>query len=119
MLAGVSVPVGSWVLGATVSQSITSGVSDVDAAKFPNALFKAPMSLADGTGTGYSLGAKYNLSKRTNLSLKYASWVRSGYEQFEAWGARVAAGTAAQNALNEFGYSERATETSILLSHSF
>lgn len=119
MLAGVSVPVGSWVLGATFSQSVTSGVADVDASKFPNALFKAPMSLADGVAQGYSLGAKYNLSKRTNVSVKYASWVRSGYEQFEAWGARVAGGTAAQNALNEFGYGDRATETSILLSHSF
>lgn len=118
MLAGVSVPVGSWVLGATFSQSITSGVADVDVAKFPNALFKAPMSLADGTGTGFSLGAKYNLSKRTNMSVKYASWVRSGYEQFEAWGARAATG-ASIAALNEFGYSDRATETSILLSHSF
>lgn len=120
MLAGVSVPVGSWVLGATFSQSITSGVADVDVAKFPggNANFKTAMSLADGTGTGYSLGAKYNLSKRTNVSVKHASWVRSGYEQFEAWGARAATG-ASIAALNEFGYSDRATETSILLSHSF
>lgn len=126
MLVGVSVPVGSWVLGATVSQSITSGVADVPVAIFDNStqagagqFFKQAMQLADGTGTGFSLGGRYLLSKRTSLKVSYASWVRSGYEQFEAWGGKVASGTAGKDALNVFGYGDRATETSILLSHSF
>lgn len=125
MLVGVAVPVGAWTFGMTFGQATASGVADAATSVFPGANagqqagFKAAMQLADGTANSVSVGAKYDFSKRTNLSVKYASWTRSGYEQFEAWGARVAAGTAAQNALNEFGYSASANETTILLSHSF
>lgn len=126
MLVAFSMPVGNWTLGATYAMATTSGVADANASVFPGttagqqADFKAAMQRADGVASGYSLGAKYSLSKRTAVTIKYASWERSGYEQFEAWGAKAAAGTvAAINALNEFGYAGRNSETSVLLSHSF
>ncbi len=125
MLIGVSVPAGAWTFGATFGMAKASGVADAQSTAFPGANanqqqgFKDLMKLADGTANSVSVGAKYDFSKRTNLSVKYATWTRSGYEQFEAWGARVAAGTAAQNALNEFGYTDKASQTSILLAHSF
>jgi len=120
MMVGVAVPYGPWTFGVTFGQATTSGVADVATSALPNALFKQAMQLADGTANSVSVGAKYNLSKRTSLAVKYASWTRSGYEQFEAWGAKAVNGTAAAiGALNEFGYSDRANETTILLSHSF
>jgi len=124
MLVGIAVPVGAWTFGMTLGRATASGVADAASTAFPGANafqqagFKAAMQLADGTASSVSVGAKYAISKRTNLAVKYASWTRSGYEQFEAWGARAAAGAAVAG-LNEFGYSDRATETSILLSHSF
>ena len=69
------------------------------------------MQRADGTADSVSVGVRYDLSKRTNLSLKHATWTRSGYEQFEAFGKT--------NNLGEFGYTDRANETTLLLSHSF
>lgn len=122
MLAGVSVPYGSWTFGATYAMAITSGVADAPASVFPGggaaALFKQGMQRADGTATGFSVGAQYDLSKNTNILMRHASWTRSGYEQFEAWGARAAAGQAVQG-LTEFGYGDRASETSIYLVHNF
>lgn len=116
---GVSVPVGAWNFGATFSRSATSGVADAALTAFPSAPlsalsqadFKSFMQRADGTATGMSIGAQYNLSKRTNVSVKYATWTRSGYEQFEAFGA--------SSNLGEFGYTTAANESTILLSHSF
>lgn len=115
-LIGVSVPAGQWTFGATFASAATSGVNDTALTAFPSApvpaaVFKENMMRADGTATGYSLGARYAMSKRTSLTLKYASWVRSGYEQFEAFNS--------SHNLGEFGYTDRATETSLLLSHSF
>lgn len=124
VLVGVSAPVGSWTLGATYGMAVTSGVSDTPATAFPGGAaagyFKSVMQLADGTATGYSLGAKYNFSKRTNVLIRHASWVRSGYEQFEAWGDQAKLGAAAAVlGLNQFGYTDRATETSVILAHNF
>lgn len=124
ILVGVSAPVGAWTLGATYGMAITSGAADAPVSVFPggSALFKSNMQKADGTATGYSLGAQYSMSKRTSVLMRYASWVRSGYEQFEAWGARAAAAKTALDpvaALNEFGYTDRASEASILLVHNF
>jgi hypothetical protein len=124
MLAGVSVPAGAWTFGMTLGRSTVSGVADAPVSVFPGgagaALFKSAMQLADGTANSLSVGAKYDLSKRTNLSVKYATWTRSGYEQFEKWGASAVNGQAAAiAALKEFGYSANANETSILLTHTF
>lgn len=123
MMLGVSVPVGALTLGMTLGRATTSGVSDAAATAFPGGaaapLFKTAMQLADGTANSMSVGAKYDLSKRTNLTVKYATWTRSGYEQFEAWGGAVAAGGSAVGNLNQFGYSANASETSLVLSHSF
>ncbi|OGB32946.1 MAG: hypothetical protein A3F78_21665 [Burkholderiales bacterium RIFCSPLOWO2_12_FULL_61_40] len=129
MMLGVSVPMGALTFGMTLGRATTSGVSDAAVSAFPgtnafqNAGFKAAMQLADGTANSMSFGAKYDLSKRTNLTVKYATWTRSGYEQFEAYGAAVKAaggGAAASVAsLNQFGYSANASETSLVLSHSF
>lgn len=124
MLLGVSVPMNAWTFGMTLGRSTVSGVADSAVSVFPGgagaALFKSAMQRADGTADSVSVGAQYAFSKRTSLSLKHATWTRSGYEQFEAWGARAAAGgLAGITALNEFGYSDRANETTLLLAHSF
>ena len=120
MMLGVSFPVGALTLGMTLGRATTSGVSDAATTAFPStgapafltqANMKSFMQLADGTANSMSFGAKYDLSKRTNLSVKYATWTRSGYEQFEAFGK--------SSNLGEFGYSANASETSMLLSHSF
>lgn len=115
-MVGLSMPVGAWVFGATFENATTSGIADTPVTAFPasapltSANIKTIMSAADGTATGYSLGAQYNLSKHTNLTVKYANWVRSGYEQFEAYSTE---------GLGAFGYKARSSQTSILLSHSF
>jgi len=119
MLLGVSVPMGALTLGMTLGRATTSGVVDAATSAFPSvavpplsqAYMKTVMQLADGTANSMSVGAKYDLSKRTNVTVKYATWTRSGYEQFEAFGQ--------SNKLGEFGYTANANETSILLSHSF
>jgi|GEM_PF-3693568 len=100
----------------TFGRSTVSGVADAattafPAAPLPQAFFKTIMQRADGTADSVSVGVRYDLSKRTNLSLKHATWTRSGYEQFEAFGKT--------NNLGEFGYTDRANETTLLLSHSF
>ena len=123
MMLGVSVPVSAWTFGMTFGRSTVSGVADAAVSVFPggagaDALFKSAMQKADGTADSVSVGVKYDLSKRTSLSLKHATWTRSGYEQFEAWGARAKAGASVAG-LNEFGYSDRASETSLLLAHTF
>jgi hypothetical protein len=38
----------------------------------------------EGTTNGYSLGAKYNLSKNFSVLTKFASWTHSGYSRYEA-----------------------------------
>jgi predicted porin len=118
VLVGVSKDLGAWTIGATYAMSTTSGAADTPTSAYPapaalpvKAAWKAIMQQADGTATGYSLGAQYNFSKRTNVLVRYANWLRSGYEQFEAFGATSNPG--------EFGYGDRASETSILLVHNF
>lgn len=119
MLLGVSVPVGAWTLGMTLGRATASGVADAATTVFPSApaqflsqaSIKSFMQLADGTASSMSVGAKYDFSKRTNLTMRYATWTRSGYEQFEAFGKT--------GNLGEFGYTANANEASILLSHSF
>jgi predicted porin len=119
MLLGVSVPVGAWTFGMTLGRQTVSGVADAPASAFPavpaaglsQAHIKSILQLADGSANGMSIGAKYDLSKRTNLTVKYATWTRSGYEQFEAFGKT--------NNLGEFGYTANASEAAVLLSHSF
>lgn len=118
MLLGVSVPMGALTLGMTLGRATTSGVADVDSAKVGGAFAKSFLQKADGTANSVSYGAKYDLSKRTNLTVKYATWTRSGYEQFEANGITTAKSGAVAG-LAEMGYTANANETSILLSHSF
>lgn len=118
-LIGVSVPAGAWTFGMTLGRSVVSGITDAATSVFPSAPasaltqadFKTFMSRAEGTANSLSVGAKYDFSKRTSLSVKYATWTRSGYEQFEAFGKT--------NNLGEFGYTANANESSILLAHTF
>lgn len=123
MLVGVNVPMGALEIGATWAQEIVSGIGDVNAASVGGAASKAILREADGTAQGWSIGAKYNLSKRTNVKLNYASWTRSGYEQFEAFGAAstAAGGGAAGLAAGarQMGYGPTENQTNLLLTHSF
>jgi len=123
MLVGVNVPMGALEIGATFGQEIVSGVTDVAASALTvgGVNMKPALQLADGTATGWSIGAKYNLSKRTNIKVNTAAWTRSGYVQFEAFGvaAAPATGAALIAAAAQMGYSAIETQTNILLSHSF
>ncbi|MDT8992547.1 porin [Curvibacter sp. APW13] len=119
ILLGASFPMGAWTFGATYALSTVSGVADTPLSAFSgSATLKSIMQQADGSANGFSLGAKYNLSKRTNVLVRYASWVKSGYEQFESFdGAAFNGGDMTQ--AGKFGYGDRASETSILLVHNF
>lgn len=121
-LVGVAVPVGSWSFGATFAQSQGSDAKSTSAVT--GTLWD--LSKYNGTANGYSLGASYAFSKRTSISAKYAQWTKSGYSQYEAAGAAAAAAgggfagvIAAGGVQSTLGFDRTATETSILLSHSF
>jgi len=133
MLVGLNVPMGALEVGATWGQEIVGGISGVadsalsTASSIPTGTTLAPgvtttaatavlanakalLQRAEGTATGWSVGAKYNLSKRTNFKANYAAWTRSGYAQFEA---QTAAGRGV------FGNADIETQFNLLLSHSF
>jgi len=116
MLLGVNVPMGALEIGATYGSAAVSGIRDMVATKFINSLdpfgngTKAIQQEAEGTATGWSVGAKYNLSKRTNFKVNYAAWTRSGYEQFE---------TAPTAGNGVFGNADIESQWNLLLSHSF
>ena len=113
MLVGLNVPMGALSIGMTYGRAVTGnlqGVRDVTQSGAVAGVLPV-MKLAEGTATGYSIGAKYDLSKRTNLTVKYAAWTRSGYEQLENFKLTGNFG--------EFGYTGTMTDTSILLNHSF
>ena len=122
MLFGVNVPMGDFDIGATWSQERVSGIEGVQASALtltsPATIPLKPfLQQADGTATGWSVGAKYKFSKRTSFTVNYAAWTRSGYEQFEAFGAKLA--KADLTAPAEMGYGPVETQANFLLSHSF
>ena len=93
MTVGANVPMGALEIGATWSQEVVGGLAGVPAATYGGATVKNILQQAEGTATGWSLGAKYNLSKRTSFKANFASWTRSGYEQFEAFSQVKASST--------------------------
>lgn len=114
MLVGVNVPLGSLEVGATVGREVVANLRDLPAAKFSPTLggFAKPiMQEAEGTATGWSVGAKYSFDKRTSFKVNYAAWTRSGYAQFES--------AAATNVYGIFGNASVETQYNLLLSHSF
>lgn len=129
VIFGVSAPVGAWTLGAAWESSKVNGVTDapidaVGTSPIPapfNAVMKSALNRVDGVASGLTVSAQYNFSKRTNLAVRYASWTRSGYEQFEAFGAAAAAAGSplAASATGQLGYKQNETQTDILLTHSF
>jgi len=114
MLVGLNVPMGALEVGATFGSAQVSGLRDAVASKYGagavGIALKALMQEAEGTATGWSIGAKYNLSKRTSFKANYAAWTRSGYAQFESVGT---------SGLGVFGNSDIETQANLLLSHSF
>ena len=84
MLAAVKVPFGAMSVGGNFGSRVVSGKS----------------AASDGTQIGYSLVGAYDLSKRTNVSLNYASWDGANAASTNNWGAR-------------------STYASLLLAHSF
>jgi predicted porin len=104
---------GALEVGATWGREVVSGIRDVPATAFGagGQGSKDILSEAEGTATGWSVGAKYNLSKRTSFKANYAAWTRSGYEQFEAYGI--------SGLPSELGYGPIETQANLLLSHSF
>lgn len=89
-ILGASVPLGSLTIGASYASSTLANVS----ANTTAGLGKS-VGDADGTRSGYGLNATYALSKRTSVSATYTNWLS------------VPVAT------------DRSSETSILLAHSF
>lgn len=114
----VSAPLGPVTLGAAFSTSKASNAPDTSA--FLGGKFLA--SPYAGTANAYSIGASYAFSKRTSILARHASWVHSGYSQFEAdatvLGASLAAGKSG-NGAGGLGYGNVANESSILFVHTF
>jgi hypothetical protein len=117
VMVGVTVPVGAWQFSGAFesvkanSSNLPIGAVGSGAASLPPSFWQAVMAQTDGTANGISVGAQYNLSKRSNIAVKYSSWMRSGYEQFEAFGAT-------QNP-NEFGYKDRSSDLRVELTTNF
>jgi hypothetical protein len=118
VMVGVSVPVGAWLFSGAFesvkanSSNLPIGAVGSGPATLPVPSFwQAVMAQTDGTANGISLAAQYNLSKRSNVAVKYSSWMRSGYAQFEAFGIT-------QNP-NEFGYKDRSSDLRVELTTNF
>jgi Gram-negative porin len=110
-----NVPVGAWDFGASFVTANASNAPDTSAfnAGVPALTGFWNISKYNGSQSGASFGARYNFSKRTNITLKYASWTYSGYAQFEA---DAAAGGGYGRAGLGYG---TANETWMCLDHSF
>ena len=113
-MIAVSVPMGAWTIGAAWSQSKLSNAPDTtnfvfgtwDARKY------------EGSAYGASYGVSYAFSKRTSVTLKYATWNHSGYSQYEADAAANAIAYSG-NGAGGLSYNRNANEGSLLLSHTF
>ncbi|MGQ0711365.1 MAG: porin [Rhodoferax sp.] len=106
-----AVPAGAWTFGGAASISTLSGARATLSPTLDGSRY-------NGTASGMSLGAQYNLSKRTNVTMKYAAWTHSGYSQYEADAATGGGGLWTVGAAGR-GYDRKANETSVVLSHSF
>ena len=138
-LLGLSVPYGRWLFGAAWERSTVSGVTDApNAAVAGNssvagvaslmtgtsglAGLKSIVNQAQGSASGVSMSALYAFSKRTSVTLRYARWTRSAYEQLESMGTALQTASSAadiQAALAQMGYKQDQTETDLVLTHSF
>jgi hypothetical protein len=99
-LIGVSVPAGAWTFGLTFAQATVADAPNTAAIGWD-------ISKYNGTSNGRSVGVSYALSKRTSLTAKYGSWVRSGYSQYEAGPS------------SGLTFDKTSSESTILLSHTF
>lgn len=117
-MISVAVPLGALTLGAAWSRSETADAPNTS--PFLGGLWKAKDY--EGTANGFSVGVSYALSKRTSVLARHASWTTSGYVQYEhdAVGALATLATG-KSAFNNAGlnYQSTASESSILLVHSF
>ena len=138
-LLGVSVPSGRWLFGAAWERSSVWGVIDApNSAVAGNASvagvasvmtstsglggLKSIVNQAQGSASGVSMSALYAFSKRTSMTLRYARWTRSAYEQLEAMGSALQTASSAadiQAALAQMGYKQDQTETDVVLTHTF
>jgi hypothetical protein len=145
-IISAAVPMGPLTLAASYYTSKTTDVPDTSA--FANigagGAWDAKQYAADTSG--YSVGAKYDLSKNFSLTARYASWTPSGYARYEAdgdvkpamlqkFGAAYAAYAAAPSAATQGALAQAwgaaanasaglksdktATEASLLLTYSF
>jgi predicted porin len=109
---------GSLSVGLTYGWSKLSGIAELPVTAFTGlasntTIAKLVFQEADGIATGWSLGAKYDLSKRTSLTANYAAWTRAGYSQAELYLDNN------QGTFGIIGYGPIETQANILLSHSF
>lgn len=117
-MIALSMPLGALTLGAAWHRSETADAPNT--APFLGGLWKAKDY--EGTANGYSVGVSYALSKRTSVLARHAAWTTSGYVQYEQDAVNARATLAAgKSAFNNAGlnYNNTASESSILLVHSF
>ncbi len=110
-IVSFAVPAGVWTFGGAASISTLSGARATISPALDGSRY-------NGSASGMSLGAQYNLSKRTNVTMKYAAWTHSGYSQYEADAATGGGGLWTVGAAGR-GYDKKANETAVVLSHSF
>ncbi len=117
-MIALSMPLGALTLGAAWHRSETADAPNT--APFLGGLWKAKDY--EGTANGYSVGVRYALSKRTSVLARHAAWTTSGYVQYEHDAVNALATLATgKSAFNNAGlnYQNTASESSILLVHSF
>lgn len=117
-MIALSMPLGAVTLGAAWHKSETTDAPNT--APFLGGLWKAKDY--EGSANGFSVGASYALSKRTSLLARHAAWTTSGYVQYENDAVNAMTNLAAgKSAFNNAGlnYNNTATESSILLVHTF
>jgi predicted porin len=107
-------PMGSWTVGALVAKSTTSDATS----KMPGG-FAWDTALYNGTANVFGLTVDYAFSKRTSLTMKYATWTPSGYIQYATDFAAAPGTHANQNGQGGLNWGQSASSTALLLNHSF
>lgn len=110
-----ALPMGSWTVGMLVGKSVTSDATSKLPGFYP---FAWDTANYNGTANIFGMTVDYAFSKRTSVTLKYATWTPSGYVQYGADFAAAGMGSIGygKGGLN---WSQTASQTALLLTHNF
>jgi predicted porin len=110
-----ALPMGSWTVGLLVAKSTTSD-ADSKIPTGPTTVWDT--ALYNGTANVFGLTVDYAFSKRTSLTMKYATWTPSGYIQYGT-DLAAAALVGPGNGKGGLNWGQNASSTALLLTHSF